>query len=229
MERAIAHARSLDHPHSLAFALNVATDLLLRLRSGSGLRVLGGELAHLGKARGFGFHTSAGIVALGCADALEGRHADAIARLQQGLEGYMAANAGYQVPIVLGELARACAGSGRLVEAAAHVREALAAGERTGERSSEPELQRIKGDILLASSRETPPGERCFLEALATAKRQGAVWWQLRAAVSLARLWSSGGDRQRAVDLLSPVYASFTEGFDTPDLRDARALLDALQ
>ena len=226
---AIAHARALDHPHSLAFALNVATELLLRLRSGSGLRVLGGELAHLGKARGFGFHTSGGIVALGCADALEGRHADAIARLQQGLEGYMAANAGYQVPIVLGELARACAGSGRLAEAAVHVREALAAGERTGERSAEPELQRIEGDILLASGQGTAPGERCFLEALATAKRHGAVWWQLRAAVSLARLWASGGDRQRAVDLLSPVYASFTEGFDTPDLRDARALIDALQ
>ena len=154
---------------------------------------------------------------------------DERARLQQGLQGYLAANAGYQVPIVLGELARACAGSGRLAEAKVHIREALAASERTGERSAEPELRRIEGDILLASGQGTAHGERCFVEALATAKRQGAVWWQLRAAVSLARLWASGGDRQRAVDLLSPVYASFTEGFDTPDLRDARALLDALQ
>ena len=193
MERAIAHARSLDHPHSLAFALNVATDLLLLLQSGSGLRVLGGELAHLGKARGFGFHTSGGIVALGCADALEGRHADAIARLQQGLEGYMAANAGYQVPFVLGELARACAGSGRLAEAEVHVREALAASERTGERSSRAGTaahrgrhparlrsgDRPRGAVLPGSAGDCEAAGRCLVAAARRClPRPSVVQWR---------------------------------------------------
>ena len=182
------------------------------------------------RTKGFGFHASGGIVALGCADLLEGRHDDAIARLRQGLEGYMAATCRLRDsrrPWRAGRgPAPARAGSPRRLLISA--RRSRPPSERASGRA-EPELRRIEGDILLASSREAAPGERCFLAALATAKRQGAVWWELRAAVSLARLWASEGDRQRAVDLLSPVYASFTEGFDTPDLQDARALLDALQ
>ena len=200
MERAIAHARSLVTALARLRAER-RYDLLLRLRSGSGLRVLGGELAHLGKARGFGFHTSGGIVALGCADALEGRHADAIARLQQGLEGYMAANAGYQVPIVLGELARACAGSGRLAEARlTSARPSRPASERASARD-EPELWRIKGDILLASSRGDPSRGAVLPGSAGDCEAAGPSMRQLRAAVS-SPARGPVGNRQRADDLL---------------------------
>jgi len=101
--------------------------------------------------------------------------------------------------------------------------------DSTGERRDEPELYRIKGELLL---RHTVPdvhqAEACFQQALAIARRQQAKSWELRAAMSLARLWQGQGKRAAARQLLAEVYGWFTEGFDTADLQEARALLEAL-
>ena len=100
---------------------------------------------------------------------------------------------------------------------------------QTEERWDEAELHRLKGELLLQQSVENHvEAETCFHQALSIAQSQSAKSWELRAATSLATLWHSQGKCQDAYDLLAPVYAWFTEGFDTADLQDAKALLEAL-
>jgi predicted ATPase len=107
--------------------------------------------------------------------------------------------------------------------------EALALVDTTGERWSEPELYRLKGELLLQQhSDDQGEAESCFYHALDIARTQQAKSFELRAATSLARLWQRQGKRQEAYDLLAPVYHWFTEGFDTVDLQEAKALLDEL-
>jgi predicted ATPase len=109
------------------------------------------------------------------------------------------------------------------------LREALDRSEATGERWFEAELHRIKGDVLLRAPEVDPAeAETCLCKAIAVAQEQGARLWELRAATSLARLWRDLGKHAEAHDLLTPVYGWFTEGFDTADLKDAKALLDEL-
>src|SRR5262249_50460261 len=106
---------------------------------------------------------------------------------------------------------------------------ALAVVDKTGERYWEVEIHRLKGELLLALSAEQhAEAETCFHQALAVARHQEAKSLELRAATSLSRLWQRQGKRAEAQQLLAPIYGWFTEGFDTPDLREARALLEAL-
>jgi len=108
--------------------------------------------------------------------------------------------------------------------------EALTFADATGERFCEAEGQRLKGELLLQlSSDNQADAETCFQHAISIAQSQHAKSWELRAATSHARLWQSQGKRQEAYDLLAPVYNWFTEGFDTADLKDAKALLDELR
>jgi predicted ATPase len=108
--------------------------------------------------------------------------------------------------------------------------EALTLAETTGERWYEPELYRLKGALLLQqNSDHQADAETCFHHALDLARNQQAKSFELRAATSLARLWQQQGKRQEAHDLLAPVYGWFSEGFDTADLQDAKALMDALE
>jgi predicted ATPase len=118
---------------------------------------------------------------------------------------------------------------GQIEEGLTVVVEALRGVENTGERYYEAELQRLKGAFLLQLSLDNQrEAEACFQHALTIAQDQGAKAWELRTAMSLARLWQHQGKRQQAHDLLAPVYTWFTEGFDTPDVQEAKALLDAL-
>jgi predicted ATPase len=106
----------------------------------------------------------------------------------------------------------------------------LALVEQTGARFYEAETHRIKGVLLLhQADPDAAQAEACFQQALAIARRQEAKAWELRAATSLARLWQSQDRRQEAYELLAPVYEWFTEGFDTADLQDAKALLEDLR
>jgi predicted ATPase len=116
--------------------------------------------------------------------------------------------------------------------------EALAAVQETGERMWEAELHRLKGELVLQTRRQSPEPEGglahtaevevCFHQALAVARQQQARALELRAAMSLARLWQQQGKRAEAHQLLAEIYSWFTEGFDTADLQEAKALLDAL-
>lgn len=100
--------------------------------------------------------------------------------------------------------------------------------EHTGQRWCEAELYRSKGE-LLAHSSDAAHAKSCLQRSLVAARRQHAKLWELRAACSLGRLWHDQGKRDEARDLVGPIYGWFTEGFDTPDLKDAKALLDALR
>ena len=101
---------------------------------------------------------------------------------------------------------------------------------KTGERFCEADLYRLKGELLLVCSAENNgEAETCFQHALTVARRQQARSWELRAATSLSRLWQHQGKRAAAYDLLAPVYGWFTEGFDTADLQEAKALLEDLR
>jgi predicted ATPase len=120
--------------------------------------------------------------------------------------------------------------SGQAADGLAVVAEALAVMDTTDERINAAELYRLKGELLL---RQGAPDWRqaaaCFQEALGVARRQQAKAWELRAALSLACLWQLQGKRQEAYSLLAPIYGWFTEGFDTADLQEAHALLEAVK
>jgi len=107
--------------------------------------------------------------------------------------------------------------------------EALATIYNTGERFCEAEVHRLRGKLLLArSANHAPEAESCFQQGLDVARRQRAKTWELRAAMSLSRLWQQQGKHAAARDVLAPVYGWFTEGFDTADLHAAKTLLDHL-
>jgi predicted ATPase len=131
------------------------------------------------------------------------------------------------MPYFLGLLARACEIAGQLKEAVTQFDDALQSADRTGACWFAAELNRRKGRLLLRQG-HTEAAEKLYGKALTIAKEQEAKLWELRAAVSLARLRRDQGRRAEARDLLAPVYGWFTEGFDTLDLKEAKALLNAL-
>jgi predicted ATPase len=125
-------------------------------------------------------------------------------------------------------LAQALAACGRYDEGISALREAAALVEETRERYVEAEIHRLQGNLLLAQGGDGAAAECCYSQALEVA-RQGAHSLELRAAGDLARLWAERGERGRARDLLAPILEWFTEGFDTADLKEVKALLDELQ
>lgn len=132
-------------------------------------------------------------------------------------------------PYYLALLAEAYGKDGQTEEGLRVLAEALTASQKNGWRLWEAELYRLKGELLLAHSAEQhAEAETCFQQALDIARRQQAKSLELRAAMSLARLWQRQGKHAEARQLLAPIYGWFTEGFDTADLQDSRALLEAL-
>ena len=131
------------------------------------------------------------------------------------------------VPYHMALLARACEIAGQIDEAVGQLDDALQMVERTGERWLAAELYRHKGQLLLRQG-QSEAAEELYRKALSIAEEQGAKLWELRAAMSLARLRRDQGRRAEARDLLAPVYGWFTEGFDTADLKEAKALIDEL-
>jgi predicted ATPase len=152
-----------------------------------------------------------------------------IAQLRSGLAAKQAMGVQLHTPGFLGLLAGLYIGIKSSGEALKLLDEALALVDRLDERWFEAELHRLKGEALLGCSPErAAEAEACYHQALAVARDQGARLWELRAATSLARLWRDQGKRAEARVLLAPVYGWFTEGFDTADLKDTKALLDEL-
>ena len=126
-------------------------------------------------------------------------------------------------------LAEATGYTGQVEEGLRLLAEALAALETSGQGDLLAEAYRLQGELLLRQALpDASQAEACFQQALAAARRQQAKSWELRVALSLSRLWQGQGKRAKARELLAPVYGWFTEGFDTPDLQEASALLTAL-
>ena len=168
-----------------------------------------------------------GRILRGWALARQGRVGPGLAQLRRGLDAWRATGAAHMVPYFLALLAEALAQNGASEAARAALAEAQAVAERTGERWYEAELHRLAG-VLALQGGAVQAAQDSFQRALAIAGRQQARSLELRAAISLARLWAGQGARQRAYHLLMPVYEGFTEGFDTADLATARALLNEL-
>jgi predicted ATPase len=156
----------------------------------------------------------------------QGQEDEGLAQLRQGLITYRATGAELERPHWLGLMAEACAKTGRMEEALRAVSEALTAIEHNGIRYYEPELNRLEGELRLHL--DAQQAEVCFRRAIEIARAQHAKSLELRAATSLARLWRDQGKRAEGRDLLAPIYDWFTEGFDTLDLKEAKALLDEL-
>jgi predicted ATPase len=153
--------------------------------------------------------------------------AEGVSLLHSGWTAYRATGAQAWVPYYIALLAGACEIAGQIDEALAQLGDALRIVETTGERWFEAEIYRQKGWLLLRQG-HTDAAEELYRIALGIAREQQAKLWELRAAVSLARLRRDQSRRAAARDLLAPIYGWFTEGFDTPDLKEAKALLDEL-
>ena len=165
----------------------------------------------------------------GWALAHQGQTKEGIEQIHQGLIATRAKGSELWRPYWLALLADVHGITGQLEAGLTVLAEALTLVDTTGERWYEPELYRLRGELLLQQSSDNQVEvEACFHKALDIARNQQAKSFELRTATSLARLWQQQGKRQEAHDLLAPVYHWFTEGFDTLDLKDAKALLEEL-
>jgi class 3 adenylate cyclase/predicted ATPase len=224
---AIAEARTLAHPPSLGSTLSDGAVALALVGDSTALNEWADELLALASDHGFPYFRAVGTIGLGWARIMNGDVAAGISLLRSGSTAYRANGAEAYTPYHLVLLARAFEIAGQIEESLTLLEDASQIVERTGARWLASELSRHKGQLLLRQG-HTEAAEKLYCKALSIARKQEAKLWELRAAVSLARLRR---DQQRAAearDLLAPVYGWFTEGFDTPDLKEAKALLDEL-
>jgi class 3 adenylate cyclase/predicted ATPase len=224
---AIAEARRLAHPPSLAASLNIGTRLLWLAGDDVALDEPASQLVAVATEQGFPFWVAMGTIYRGWIKVKNGDVAEGISLLRSGSTAYRATGAELWVPYHIALLASACEIAGQIEEAVTLLDEALQIVESTGERWFATELNRHKGQLLLRQG-NSEAAEELYRKALSIAREQEAKLWELRAAVSLARLRRDQGRHAEARDLLAPVYGWFTEGFDTPDLKDSKALLDEL-
>ncbi|MGM4875922.1 ATP-binding protein [Bradyrhizobium sp. 956_D2_N1_5] len=227
VDEALMEARSLDHPFTVAFVLSKVC--AVEAAAGLPLDALrhAEELLSLSNEHGFPLWLGLGLLQRGRSLTALGQAQDGIPLLAKGLSVLRGAGAVVHTPRALCFLAEAHAKVGNLQEGRNCLVEAAQLIETTEERSSEAELYRLRGDMVNARGNQAA-AEQNYHRALAVAKRQSAKTFGLRAATSLARLWRNQGKCMEAHDVLAPSYGSFTEGFDTPVLRDARALLNQL-
>ena len=225
-----ALVQTLNHPYTHARYLNWSGILHQLRRDASTVLERAEAAGPVAAKQGLALVLAATPIMRGWAVAMQGRGAEGLALIQQGLEAYRATGAEFQRPYFLALLAEVHGTLGQAAEGLAALGEARAAMEESGERYYEAELYRMEGELLL--TREPPDedaAEACFRRALETARRQQARSLELRAATSLARLWQRRGKPEEARQALAEIYASFAEGFEAPDLEGARSVLASLQ
>ncbi len=222
-------ARDLDHPLSIIVALVWACVFRDLRREVHEIGEHARALITLSTEHEASQWLAAGTIIDGAVRAELGEGEVAIAQIRRGLAAYGSTGAHLFVPYFLSLLARACLKLGEPREGLRVIGEALERARTTGELVWEAELLRLEGELRLAGPPEDLAGARdCFRRAIEVARRQKARSWELRAALSLARLLAAEGERDEARRTLADVYTSFTEGFDTADLREAGALLEEL-
>jgi predicted ATPase len=225
-EEAIVAARAAAHPSSEALTLSVVAhfhqlrgEVMLCQQAATAALALASEQM-------LPFYAEHASVLIGWALAKVGEPEEGFRRLGAGIDAARAKGARLMILYFVPVLAEACLAAGRVEEGLSAVREALAETEETNARGFEGELDRLEGELVLAAAEpDQSRAEASFRKALARARRHEAKSWELRAATSLARLWTHQERREEARDLLAPVYGWFTEGLDTADLKEAKALL----
>jgi class 3 adenylate cyclase/predicted ATPase len=229
-DRAISDAREINQAASLMAALTLTS--LSQIHCGSYARANAqlDEVITLANETGALFWKVGGMLVQGCLFAIAGKASDAVRVITSGLSAWRATGTTVWVPTYLSYLTRAYAELGQFDEASRCISEAIVAVQTTNESWYEAEVHRIAGEIALMSpKRDAAKAEACLERALAVARQQQAKSWELRAATSMARLWRDKGKPHQARELLAPVYGWFTEGFDTLDLKQAKALLAELR
>jgi predicted ATPase len=225
---AIAEARRLVYPPDLALILLYGIiQLLSRVEETPALSEWVDQLVAISAEQSFSFFRLVGAVFRGEIKVRNGNVTEGLYLLRTGLADYRASRMELLVPYFTAHLAKACQIAGRMEEALALLDDALRVVERTGERWFAAELNRHKGQLLLRQG-HAEAAEELYRKALNVAQEQEAKLWELRATVSLARLWRDQDRRAEARGLLAPVYGWFTEGFVTSDLKEAKVLLDEL-
>ena len=227
-DRAVKDARELGQAAALMYSLfhTSLTTIFSGRYEAANARL--DELAALAEEKNAAFWKAGATTHRGCALAMTGRAADALPMIDTGMTALRATGATMFSPLYLSYLARACLELGKFDEASRWISEATAAMQTSKESWWEAEIARIEGVLALKALPDAARGEVCFERALSIARQQQAKSWELRAAMSLARLWRDQGKVQQARELLAPVYGWFTEGFDTRDLKEAKALLEEL-
>jgi DNA-binding SARP family transcriptional activator/predicted ATPase len=222
-------SRELAHPMSTVVALAWACVFRDLRREFPAVREHARALIALSTEQDTPQWLAAGTIIDGAARAELGEGTDAIAQIRRGLAAYGSTGAQLFSPYFLSLLARACSKIGQPHEGLRVIGQALESARRTGERVWEAELDRLEGELRLAADPDdVAEATECFHRAIEIARGQAARSWELRAASSLARLLAAAGRRDEARRALAGIYDWFTEGFDTPDLGEAKGLLDDL-
>jgi DNA-binding winged helix-turn-helix (wHTH) protein/tetratricopeptide (TPR) repeat protein len=247
MDEGLALAQDLSLPYNRVGALLHAAQLYQHLREGQLAQARAEGAIALSTEQGFGLVLALGKVWRGWALAEQGQGEEGASQIRQGLDACWALGSGLWRPHHLVMLAEAYGKTGKTEEGLSVLTEALAIVDKNGERPYEAELYRLKGQLTLQEfqvpgskfqGQESPKSEvrspeseveECFLRAIEIARQQQAKSLELRATMSLARLWQSQGKTKRAHKMLVEIYGWFTEGFDTKDLQEAKALLDGLR
>jgi predicted ATPase len=257
IHEALAVAQELSHPFSLATALSMAAALHLRRREVQAVQERAEATMTLSTEQGFAVLLALGTIFQGWALAEQGQREEGIAQICQGVAAYRSTGTEVHRPNFLALLAEAYGKVGRAEEGPALLAEALAAIDKTGARFAEAELYQLKGQLMLLSktspsrvvdksktsqrqvedesktgqgkSKVEKEAEECFLKAIEIARHQQAKSLELRAVMSLSRLWQQQGKKKQAHSMLAEIYDWFTEGFDTVDLKEAKALLEGLE
>ena len=228
-EHALANAREIGQAATLMYALDLASVPYTLCGNYVAAAAQAQEVVALAEQKGTPLVKAVGVMNQGSVLALVSRAPDAIKMLISGISAYRTTGATCWLPLFLPRLACAHTELGQFEEAWRCIGEAITAVETTKERWCQAEIHRTAGEIALMSPElDAAKAEACFERSLAIARAQQAKSWELRAAMSLARLWRDQGKPQQARELLAPVYGWFTEGFDTRDLKEAKALLEEL-
>ena len=229
MDRTLAHAKELEHPYSVAIVLLFSAQLAQLRREPEPASMLAEEALKVSVEIGAPAMALWCLLPRGWARAQQGDVAGGIEDIRESMDRRRAFRMGAVWPWYLALVADAYGAIGKIDEGLSALDEALDWVQRNDERLYAAEVHRIRGELLLRQPvPDLAQAEDCFEQALAFARDQQAKSWELRAAMSLARLWHQNGRSDDAHGLLAPVYGWFTEGFDTADLQDAKALLEQL-
>jgi TOMM system kinase/cyclase fusion protein len=226
---AISLARELAHPYSLSYALHWAATVQQFCREPHTARELSETVLALAHEQGFALFVALGTLLQGWALSAQSQGLEGMTQIRVGIAAWRAAGSRAWQPYFLSLLAAAYGDGGHPEEGLQVLAEALAIIDSSGERLYAAELYRLKGVLLQQLAAPQEEAEACFRQALDVARHQEAKSLELRAAMSLGRLWQQQGKCTEARELLTPIYGWFTEGFDTADLQEAKALLDALR
>jgi predicted ATPase len=233
-QAALHLAHEVAHPFTLALARNITAYFYQFRHEVTAVREQADALLTLSTEHGFTYRTAIATIMRGWVLAAAGQLEDGVARMQEGLAAQRATGSQAVQSYYLAMLAEAYGKMGRTEEGLAVLAEASALRQKTGEQWYEAEVYRLKGELTLAQSEVQGPkskiqeAEECFLKAIEIARQQQAKSLELRAVMSLSRLWQRQGKKTEAHRMLSEIYGWFTEGFDTKDLQEAKVLLDEL-